>query len=46
MAKKLKIKKCKTCGALLNPKDRLKRILKEADESLERHYNKLRKKNK
>ena len=44
MAKKLKIKKCKTCGAILNPRDRLKRILEEADESLEKYYNKLRRK--
>ena len=40
MARKPKIKKCKTCGTILSSKDRVKNIISESDEALERYYNK------
>ena len=40
MARNPKIKKCKTCGTILNSKDRFKRVLSESEEALERYYNK------
>ena len=40
MARNLEIKKCKTCGTILSPKDRFKRVLSESEEALERYYNK------
>jgi hypothetical protein len=46
MARNPKIKKCKTCGTILSSKDRLKRVLSESDEALERYYNKFIRKKK
>ena len=40
MDKNPEIKKCKTCGTILSPKDRFKRVLSESEEALERYYNK------
>ena len=40
MARNLEIKKCKTCGTMLNPESRLDRILKGRNEALEKYYNK------
>ena len=40
MAKNPEIKKCKTCGTMLNPESRLDRILKGRNEALEKYYNK------
>ena len=40
MARKLKIKKCKTCGTILKSKDKVKMIIFESDEALKRYYNK------
>ena len=39
MDKNPEIKKCKTCGTILSPKDRFKRVLSESEEALERYYN-------
>ena len=40
MDKNPEIKKCKTCGTILSPKDRFKRVLSDSDKALERYYNK------
>ena len=41
----IKIKKCPTCGTLLDSRSRVKNEIKRADEVLKIYYNKLRKKN-
>ena len=46
MAKKPKVKKCKTCGTILSSESRLDRILKGRNEALERYYNKYIRKKK
>ena len=40
MARNLEIKKCKTCGTILNSEDRFKNIISESEEALKRYYNK------
>ena len=40
MARNPKIKKCKTCGTILSSEDRIKNIIEESEEALERYYNK------
>ena len=46
MARKTKVKKCKTCGTILSSEDRLKNIIRESEEALERYYNKYIRKKK
>ena len=50
MAKKLvdaiKIEKCERCGTILKSKDRVKMILFDSGEALERYYNKYIRKKK
>ena len=41
-----KIDRCPTCGTIINDSQRVDKMLADADESLERFYNKLRKKKK
>tara|TARA_R100001594_G_scaffold76245_1_gene110900 strand:+ start:204 stop:347 length:144 start_codon:yes stop_codon:yes gene_type:complete len=41
---KAKINRCKQCGSILNKSVKVNKIISDADESLERFYNKLRKK--
>tara|TARA_Y100000310_G_C20539112_1_gene742323 strand:- start:68 stop:214 length:147 start_codon:yes stop_codon:yes gene_type:complete len=43
---KRKIDRCPTCGTIINDKQRVNKMLTDADEALERFYNKLRKKKK
>ena len=38
------LKKCPSCGTILNMEDRLKTIFRESEEAMTRYYNKLRKK--
>tara|TARA_Y100001963_G_scaffold37827_1_gene52863 strand:+ start:510 stop:653 length:144 start_codon:yes stop_codon:yes gene_type:complete len=38
------INRCKYCGSFLNSSARVSKIISDADESLERFYNKMRKK--
>ena len=40
MDKNPEIKKCKTCGTILSSEDRIKNIIEESEEALERYYNK------
>tara|TARA_Y100000034_G_scaffold124118_1_gene171854 strand:+ start:281 stop:427 length:147 start_codon:yes stop_codon:yes gene_type:complete len=40
------IRRCPTCGIILNDTVRVDRMLADADEALERFYNKLKKKKK
>ena len=46
MARKTKttINRCNHCGSILNNSVRFNNIISDADESLERFYNKMRKK--
>ena len=46
MARKTKttINRCSECGSILNNSVRVNKIISDADESLERFYNKMRKK--
>ena len=46
MARNPKIKKCKTCGTILSSEDRIKNIIEESEEALERYYNKYIRKKK
>ena len=42
---KKQIKRCPTCGTIIDSKYIADREIRKADESLKRYYNKLRKKN-
>ena len=46
MAKEIKTKlnKCSHCGSMLDNSERMNKIFNDADEALDRYYNKLRKK--
>ena len=46
MARKTKrtINRCNHCGSILNKSVKVSKIISDADESLERFYNKMRKK--
>ena len=41
-----KIERCWACGTIINDSQRVDRMLTDADEALERYYNKLKKKKK
>ena len=47
MAKKIKrgIVRCSQCGSLLDRKARMNKIFSDADDALDRFYNRIRKKN-
>ena len=42
---KRKLDVCPECGSIIDPKQRLKKILKDADKSLKKYTNKIRRKN-
>ena len=42
---KRKLDVCSECGSIIDPKQRLEKILRDADKSLKRYTNKMRKKN-
>ena len=42
---KRRIIRCSQCGSLLDKKTKMNRIFKEADDALDRFYNKQRRKN-
>ena len=41
-----KLERCSACGTIINDSQRVDRMLMDADEALERYYNKLKKKKK
>ena len=42
---KRKLDVCHECGSIIDPKLRLEKILKDADKSLKKYTNKMRRKN-
>ena len=37
-----KIEKCPTCGTILNPRDRVEKVLRESKEALKRYTKKMK----
>ena len=37
-----KIEKCPTCGTILNPRDRVEKVLRESEEALKRYSKKMK----